>query len=181
MGRAGILNENRRQENPAAEAQVLRDLAGMSILDERDQFDFDQNIFGEAGDFDGGAGRGWGAGGGQMLGVDGVHGREVVEVFEEDGGFDDLGEAAAGGFEDGFEVGEDLRGLLIDAAWNDLLCFGMERDLAGGEDQVAGANCLRIGADGFGSFVGGDDGAGGDGEFFAHGGIVAGVGREGQE
>jgi hypothetical protein len=43
-----------------------------------------------------------------MLGVDGVHGGEVVEVLEEDGGFDDLGEAAAAGFEDGFEVGEDL-------------------------------------------------------------------------
>ena len=51
-----------------------------------------------------------------MLGVDGVYGGEVVEVFEEDGSFDDLGEVAAAGFKDGFEVGEDLAGLFGDAA-----------------------------------------------------------------
>ena len=42
--------------------------------------------------------------------------------------------------------------------------------------SVAGADGLGVGADGFGGFVGGDDFAGGDGEFFAHGGIVAGEG-----
>ena len=85
------------------------------VGDESHQINLNQHVLGQARDFDGGAGRGRGARGGKMLGVDGVHGGEVVEVLEEDGGFDDLGEAAAGGFENGFEVGEDLRGLLSDA------------------------------------------------------------------
>jgi hypothetical protein len=50
------------------------------------------------------------------LGVEGVHGGEVGHVFEEDGGFDDVGEVEAGGGEDSLEVFEDAGGLGFDAA-----------------------------------------------------------------
>ena len=75
-----------------------------------------------------------------MLGVNGIHCGEVVEILEKNGGFDDLREAAAAGFENRFQVGEDLSGLLGNAVGYDLLGLGVERNLAGGEEQAAGAN-----------------------------------------
>jgi hypothetical protein len=41
-------------------------------------------------------------------GVDGVHGGEIVHVFEEDGCFDDVTETAVAGVEDGLQVFERL-------------------------------------------------------------------------
>ena len=49
--------------------------------------------------------------GARYLAVDFVHGREVVHVLEKDGGLDDLGEAGAGGLEDGLQVFEHAGGL----------------------------------------------------------------------
>ena len=70
-----------------------------------------------------------------------------------------MGEAGAGGFEDGGEVFEDLLCLLGDGAGDDLLSGGVEGDLAGGEDEVADADGLGVGADGSGGGRGGEDGA----------------------
>ncbi len=81
-----------------------------------DALDFYEGVFGEAGDLDGGAGGRGDAFGGEVFGVEGVHGGEVGHVLEEDGGFDDVGEVQAGGGEDGLEVLEDAGGLGFDAA-----------------------------------------------------------------
>ena len=75
-----------------------------------------------------------------MVGVDGVHGGEVVEILEEDGGFEYVLEAGAGGFEDGFEIQKDAVGLLGDGAWDDLLGLGVEGYLAAGEEERAEAD-----------------------------------------
>ena len=89
--------------------------------------DFDEHVLGEAGDLDGGAG---GRGVGEVAAVDLIHGGEVGHVLEEDGGFDDLSERAAGGLEDCGEVLQDAFGLDSDVARNDLLGSGIEGDLA---------------------------------------------------
>ncbi len=59
--------------------------------------------------------------------------------------------------EDGVEILEDAVGLGADVSGDDLLGGGINGDLSGGKDQALGTNRLRVGADGFGSVVGGDD------------------------
>ncbi len=93
----------------------------------------------------------------QIAGVDGVHGGEVVHVLQKDHGLDHAGEVGAGGGKHGFQVLEDPGGLLDDAARDDLAGGGIERDLAGGVDEVAETDGLRVGPDGGGS-IGGSDG-----------------------
>lgn len=63
------------------------------------------------------------------------------------GRFDDAGGVGSAGVEDGFEVGECLFGLWADAAVDDLCGGGDEWDAAGDEDEVAGFDCLGVGAD----------------------------------
>ena len=99
IGAAAAANRRARYRNGKAGAAADSGLLGRY---ESYEVNFDKYVFGQAGDFDGGAGWRLGAGAGEVFGVDGIHGGEVVEVFEEDGGFDDLGEAASGGFEDCF-------------------------------------------------------------------------------
>ena len=99
--------------------------------------------------------------GAKVFGVEGVHGGEVGHVFEEDGGFDDVGEVEAGGGEDGLEVFEDAGGLGCDAAGDQRAGGGVEGDLAGGVEGVADADGLGVGADGGWSGGSGDGGLGG--------------------
>jgi hypothetical protein len=61
--------------------------------------------------------------------------------------FDDVGEGGTGGGEDGFEVGEDLLGLGLYATLDDRAGLGVERCLAGQEEQPALAYGVGVGAD----------------------------------
>ena len=158
---------------PAEPARDIPCLAGGC-----DGFDFDQRVFGQTCDLDGGAG-------GRVMweesGVDGVHGGEIVHVFEEDGCFDDVTETAVAGVEDGLQVFERLGGLFGDAAGHEGRSGGIDGKLAAGEDEVAGgqADGLGVRANGGGGGVGGDmfhekrwasglaaGGSGGSGFFF---------------
>lgn len=95
-----------------------------------DDFDLYKRVLGKAGDGDGGTG-GWdGAFGGEVFGVDLIHGGEVAHGFEEDGGFDDVGQVEACLREDGLYVFEDADGLLGDAARDQLAGGGVEGYLA---------------------------------------------------
>ena len=86
----------------------------------------------------------------EVFSVDRVHGGEIAEVLEEDGGFDDAVEAASASLKHGLEVFEDTGGLLCDATGDDLPGCGIERNLPGCEDEIARAHTLGIRADGRG-------------------------------
>src|SRR3954469_10111323 len=81
--------------------EVLRSLVLRSSLFGGDDFDLDLRAARQAGHLDGGAGR---KGLGEVLRVDGVHGRELAEVDEKDGRFEDVREGHAIVREDGFDV-----------------------------------------------------------------------------
>lgn len=126
---------------------------GENALDLGDQFDLDEYIPGQPGDFDRGPGRRR-----SVLADVGtvylVHGCKVVEIFEEDGGLDYAVKTAARGIEDGFQIFEHTGRLFDDAAGDDLLGERIEGNLPGGEDKVPGADGLGIGPDGRRSCVG---------------------------
>jgi hypothetical protein len=96
------------------------------LIHSGDDFDFDEGVLGEAGDFDGGAGRCDGAFGRKVLSVDGVHGGKVVHVLKKDDGFYDVGEVGSRGREDGLDVFEDTGGLIGDGSGDELAGGGIE-------------------------------------------------------
>ena len=63
--------------------------------------------------------------------------REVGHVQQKDRGLHHPGHVAAAGPEDGPQALHDPGGLFPDAAVDHLAAGGIERDLAGGEDQSA--------------------------------------------
>ena len=109
-----------------------------------DAFDFDEGAGGEVRDLDAGAGRLRG----EVLTVDSVERREVVDVVQEAGGLQHVVEVGAGGFQDFAEVLADLMGLALDGGVDDLALGGVDRDLPGGEDQLAGGLGLGVRAEG---------------------------------
>ena len=96
---------------------------------------------GEAADFD----AGFGGGVGEVFGVEGVEFGEFVDVGHIHRGFGDLGEAATGGFEYGFDVGEGLAVFGDLAAGDEFAGGGMDAELAGDEQEVAEAGGLVVG------------------------------------
>ena len=125
-----------------------------------DAFDFYEGVFGEGGYLDGGTCWWHYSCRGEVAGVDFVHRGEVLQVFEEDSGFDDVDHVDACCGEDGLDVFEHTGGLLNDAAGDEVAGVGIECDLAGGEKRVADADGLRVGADGGGGVFGRDGGLG---------------------
>jgi len=109
---------------------------------------------GEGGDLDGGAGRRVGL---EELTVDLVHAGELVDVLEEDRAFDHVLQARASGLEDGLEVLQGLVSLALDVGSGEVLGSRTNAQLAGGEDEIAQADALGIGADGGRRLAGGDD------------------------
>lgn len=110
----------------------------------RNGLDFHQYILGQAGYLDGGAG---GVGFLEELGIDFVHGGEIIHIVEKHGGLDDRTHVGPGGIEDGFDVVEGLPGLGLDASLGDGAGGGIYGDLAGGEQEIADLDGLRVGAD----------------------------------
>ena len=82
---------------------------------------------------------------------------EVVHVFEEDGGLDDVIQRDARGFENGFQIFQDTFGLLANVGANKIVGLGIERNLAGNKNEAIGFNRLGIRADGLGAAVGKND------------------------
>ena len=121
-----------------------------------DDVDFDESVFWEACDFDGRTNGRDDAFGREIAGVDLVHSSEVADVFEVDGGFDDVGHVEAGFGEDGDEVVEDAGGLGFYSTSHNRPSGRIECDLAGGVEGVAYADGLRIRADGGRSKIRGD-------------------------
>src|ERR1039457_1880504 len=85
-------------------------------------------------------------GGGEELGVDGVHGGEIVAVAEIDAALDDVGEGGSAAFEQDPDVVQRLASFGRDIAGDHLLGGGIDRDLPGDEDEIAGTDGRGIGA-----------------------------------
>ena len=86
-----------------------------------------------------------------------VDGREVTQISEEDVELDDILQRTASGFGHGLEVLENLHGLGFEAL-DQFHCLGIQRNLAGQVNGIAGLDRLGVGADGSGGLVGVDDG-----------------------
>ena len=111
--------------------------------DEGDGVDFDADVARQAGHLHGGAG---GVRRREAGGVDLVHRREVAHVGQVDRRLDDAREVGPGGGQQAAHVLEHLDGLLADAALDDD-AGGVQRDLARQEQELAGAQRRRVGAD----------------------------------
>src|SRR5512138_1469439 len=85
--------------------------------------------------------------------VDLVHTWEVGHVLQVDRRLDDVRPARTRILEHRGQVAHHALGLRGDVALDDLASGGIDRDLAGGEQQVAGDDALRVRADGRGSLV----------------------------
>lgn len=118
-----------------------------------DGFDFDEDTHGQALHGEGGAG---GAVGVVVLGVDLVHGFEVLHVGQQAGALDDILEGVAGLVEDGLDVLHDLLGLGGDTL-GDRLGGGIDGNLARDVEGVAGLNSLAVGSNGRGGVGSVDD------------------------
>ncbi len=87
---------------------------------------------------------------GKELGVNIVKGGEISHIGKVAGGFNGVVKGGAGGRADGTKVLADAAGLLGDVIAVDGVGFGVEGDLAAGEEVAAGDNGLAVGADGIG-------------------------------
>src|SRR5260370_22394643 len=119
-----------------------------------DHFNFQQSVLGEPRDLHGGT-RGWR--GGEIARVDFIHGRESVEVFEEDGGLADVMEVRASGLQNALDILENALRLLPDVGTSHFAGFGIERNLPGKIHEAVRFDRLRVGPDGLWAAVGDDD------------------------
>src|SRR5262245_11356091 len=118
-----------------------------------DEIDFHQRAARQFGHRDGGARRFRMV---KVRGLNRVHGREVDNVLTEYGRFDDVIEGSAGGCQDRFQILHNLASLFLDAAGHQGAGFGIERNLAGGVDEIANLDRLLIRPDRFGRLVRGN-------------------------
>ena len=85
-----------------------------------------------------------------------VHGAEICNVGEEDGGLDHVLEGEAGGLQHGAQIFKHLGGLFHDTAFHQKTGGGIQGNLSGSNDQAVGADGLGIGAHGGGGLIGVD-------------------------
>ncbi len=111
----------------------------------RDDFDLHARAFRQAGDLDG---RARGKIFREIFRVNFVHAREVREIGQEHGAFDDVGERQLLIVQNRFDVFQHALGLRLDVAGNQIAVFRVNRNLAGAEQQVANAHGVIIRADG---------------------------------
>jgi hypothetical protein len=90
-------------------------------------------------------------------GVEGVQGWEIGHVLQEDRAFNDMGGGQAGGAKQAFDIDEDLLGLAGEIGGVYFASGGIDGDLTGGEEKLAGAHGLGVGSDGGGGLGGADD------------------------
>lgn len=111
----------------------------------RDDFDFHAGAFGEGGDLHRGA---RGEFFREMFGIDFVHGGKVGEVGEKHGAFHNVGKGQSLVVQNGLHVLERPLGLRLDVAGDQVAVLGINRDLAGAEQEVAHAHGVAVRADG---------------------------------
>lgn len=99
-----------------------------------------------------------GAAGGRIFGeefaIDLVDDAEVVAGDHENGGLDDFAEAAAGFFQNYFDVLKSLPGLVFEVVADDFASVEVETGGAGDEDEVVGDDGLGEGLAHAGGFRG---------------------------
>lgn len=111
-----------------------------------DEFYFDKDVSRQPSNFDGGScGRCNVLG--EVFAVHLVHGGEVIQALEKHRCLDDAVKTAAGGFKHSLQIFKHAGCLFCDAAFNDLLRCWVERNLTGGENEIACAHGLGIWAD----------------------------------
>ena len=94
---------------------------------------------------------------GEILGVYGVEGGEIIHGRDEASRLDDCGEINIGLEKDCLEVLHDHAGLGFDATFYDETRGGIDGDLAGCEEESVGGDCLRVWTYCGGCFGGVDD------------------------
>jgi hypothetical protein len=76
----------------------------------------------------------------EELGIDRVHGGEIVAVAEIHATLDHIRQGGAATFNQGFDIIQHLTGFVRDIAGDQLLGGGIYGDLAGDEDEIAGTD-----------------------------------------
>lgn len=92
----------------------------------------------------------------EVIPVDPVHGREVVEIDQEYGGFEDVLHGSSRGLENVVYIDKSLMGLSLNA-FRELACSGIYAQLAGGEYKAVGFAGMAVGAEGGGGAIAFDD------------------------
>ena len=114
--------------------------ARRALLAECNRLDLDQRACRQCRDLDGRARRRLAC---ECLAVDGIDTAKIRHVLKKNRRLDDLVQRAAGRAQDGLQVGQDLADLGFDAL-DELAGARVNADLAGGEDELAGLDALRI-------------------------------------
>lgn len=121
------------------------------LLADGDDLDFHQSIFRQTCYFDAGAGRAILF---EIFGVGRVHRAKVIHVLDEDGGFDDIVQRAAGSCQNRLDILQRLAGLPRYAAFGKLAGCRNYRQLPGYEQETVRFNGLGVRADCPGSLIG---------------------------
>jgi len=120
------------------------------LLFYRDSGNFHENIMGQSGDLDAGAG---GAVGTHEFSINFVEVTEIIHVAEIDGCLGKISYLKFSCLKDTLEVGKGLPALFPDVFPDHFAGFGMKGDLAGKKAEVSRADSGGIGANGSGGFV----------------------------
>ena len=118
-----------------------------------DDFDFHEAVLRETGNFHAGTG---GFVIAEEISIKLVHDAEIRHIRQENQGFDDVGAFKSRFFQDSVYIGQRLGSLCLNAV-RQRSSFGIQAQLAGGEEHVSGLYRLGIWADGRGSLCGADN------------------------
>jgi len=126
---------------------------GFALLD-GDDFDFNESVLGQTGNFHCAAGRI------VAFGEEGciyrIHCSKVVHVAQEHGGLNNGIHRQASGLQNRLDVGQRLLGLTLNA-FGECAGSGVDGQLTGSDDQIAQIDSLAVGADGSGGIGSADD------------------------
>ena len=123
-------------------------MLGLSLGDE---FDLNEGALRQVLNSEGAAG---GVGCGKELGIDLVHGTEVGDLAQEDGGLNDVAQVQTLTLEDGAGIEQALIGLFLDASLGEGASGGVDGQLARDENEVAGADSLAVRSNGSRCLIG---------------------------
>src|SRR6266704_5155629 len=120
-----------------------------------DDFDFDICAFGQGGNLDGGTRR---KVGGKIFRIDLIHARKIRKIGQKDGAFYHIAKRRLLIVQNSLHVFENALGLGFDVAAHEITGRGIKRNLPGAEKQIANADGMVVGSDGWRGFGRFDDG-----------------------